>query len=153
MEWMIRQAVASDLETLVQLRFRQLAAEGDEATCDLTEPLYAYYREVLTTAEQTLLVAECNGQIVANGGLSYARKAPRYNNPTGMIGVVFAMYTEPDFRRMGIASDILKKLIDRAKKRGCGEIYVMASDAGVPFYEQAGFCKHDNFRRLMLNEA
>ncbi len=153
MEWKIRQAVASDLEALVQLRFKQLAAEGAEATCDLTEPLYAYYREVLTTAEQTLLVAECNGQIVANGGISYTRKAPYYANPTGMIGVVFAMFTEPDFRRMGIANDILQKLIDRAKKRGCGEIYVTASDMGVPFYEQAGFCRHDNFRRLLPDKA
>ncbi len=153
MEWRIRQAVAADLEALVQLRLKQLAAEGNEATCDLAEPLYAYYREVLTTAEQTLLVAECNGRIVANGGLSYARKAPRYNNPTGMIAVVFAMFTEPDFRRMGIASDILQRLIDRAKKRGCGEIYVMASDMGVPFYEQAGFCANHNFRSLSLHEA
>lgn len=150
MEWTIRQAVASDLESLVQLRMKQLAAEGADASCDLTEPLYAYYREVLTTAAQTMLVAECNGRIIADGGISYTRKAPYYANPTGMIGVVFAMYTEPDFRRAGIANSILQKLIDRAKKRGCGEIYVTASDMGVPFYEQAGFCPCGNFRRLML---
>ena len=151
MEWTIRQAVASDLESLVQLRIKQLAAEGAKATCDLTGPLYAYYREVLTTAAQTMLVAECNGRIVANGGISYTRKAPYYANPTGKNGVVFAMYTEPDFRRAGIANSILHKLIDRAKKRGCGEIYVTASDMGVPFYAQAGFCPCENFRRLMLH--
>ncbi len=153
MEWTIRRAVASDLESLVQLRIKQLAAEGAEATCDLTEPLYAYYREVLTTAAQTLLVAEWNGRIIANGGIAYTRKAPYYANPTGMIGVVFAMYTEPDFRRAGIANSILHKLIERAKKRGCGEIYVTASNMGVPFYEQAGFCPCGNFRRLMLHES
>lgn len=152
MEWMIRQAVASDLETLVAMRLKQLADEGAVATCDLTEPLYAYYRELLATASQTMLVAVSGDEIIANGGITYMHKAPYYANPTGKIGVVFAMYTLPEYRRNGIASAILKKLIDRARNRGCGELYVTASDMAVPFYEQVGFRSHMNFRRLMLCE-
>lgn len=152
MEFMIRQAVASDLETLVELRLKQLADEGAVPTCDLTEPLYAYYRELLTTASQTMLVAVSGDTIIANGGITYMNKAPYYANPTGKIGVVFAMYTMPEYRRKGVANAILHQLIERARKRGCGELYVTASDIGVPFYEQAGFRSHLNFRRLMLTE-
>lgn len=150
MEWMIRPAVASDIGALVELRLKQLASEGAVATCDLSEPLFAYYREVLTTGAQTMLVAVCEDRVIANGGISYVNKAPYYANPTGKIGVIFAMYTEPEFRRMGVGTAILQKLTKLARQRDCGELYVTASDMGVPFYESIGFKEHPNFRRLML---
>ncbi|MCR4616969.1 MAG: GNAT family N-acetyltransferase, partial [Lachnospiraceae bacterium] len=48
-------------------------------------------------------------------------------------------------RRMGIATQLLDRVVKEAKDRGCGTIYITASDMGVKLYESYGFKHNGNF--------
>ncbi len=150
MAWVIRTAAAKDIDALVAMRLTQLRDEGKEATCDIREALYSYFKEVVVTGSQSCFVAIEQERVIAMASISYFAKPPYYSNPTGKLGMVNGVYTMPEYRRMGIASALLRKLMRTAKERGCGELYVAASDEGVLLYESLGFTKNDNFRRIAL---
>ncbi len=38
------------------------------------------------------------------------------------------MYTDPEYRRRGIAKELLSRVIDDAREYGCGTIQITASD-------------------------
>ncbi len=57
-------------------------------------------------------------KIVGTSGISFVEKPPYYSNPSGGIGLLSSMYTDPAYRRMGIARTLLDKVVNEAK--ACG---------------------------------
>ncbi len=49
------------------------------------------------------------------------------------------MYTNPNYRRKGIAYHTLEILIEEAKNKGVKHISLEATDMGRPLYERYGF--------------
>lgn len=148
--WMLRPAVASDVPALVDLRLRQLHEAEEAVTCDLRTPLTAYFQEVLTIGSENYLVAEAQEQVIAFAGIGFAKKTPYYKNPTGKFAFISALYTLPEYRRMGIASELMRKQMRLAKARGCDEMYVSSSESALPLYTHLGFMESPHFRRIQL---
>ena len=90
-------------------------------------------------------------KIVATSGMSFVEKPPYFSCPTGRIGLLSSMYTDPNYRRMKIATTLLDKVVNEAKEYGCGTIYITASDMGVKLYESYGFRHNGNFMQLNFN--
>ena len=78
------------------------------------------------------------------------RLKPVINMPSGKIGLLSSMFTEPDYRRMGIAKELLHRVIEEARKYGCGSIQITASDMGVKLYKAYGFVHNGNFMQYKL---
>ena len=49
------------------------------------------------------------------------------------------MYTDPEFRRQGIARRLMQTMIDWCRKEGFVRVDLHASDKGRPLYESLGF--------------
>lgn len=60
------------------------------------------------------------------------------------------MFTEKEYRRQGIAKELLSKVIKEAKEYGCGNVQITASDMGVLLYTDFGFKKNGNFMQYKL---
>ena len=60
------------------------------------------------------------------------------------------MYTNPDYRRMGIATELLNRVVNEARRQGCGTIQITASDMGVKLYTAYGFVHNGNFMQYTL---
>lgn len=60
------------------------------------------------------------------------------------------VYTYPDYRKRGLAKQLVQQLIAEAQKRGIRRILLHASDAGRPLYESMGFTI-SNEMRLMVD--
>ena len=60
------------------------------------------------------------------------------------------MFTNPDYRRMGIAKELLKRVIEEARKYGCATVQITASDMGVKLYTAYGFTHNKNFMQYKL---
>ena len=58
---------------------------------------------------------------------------------TGKEAYIMNMYTKPKWRKKGIGSAILEKLIDEARNRGIEAIKLHATPKGRPLYEKFGF--------------
>src|SRR2546426_186392 len=62
------------------------------------------------------------------------------------------MYTDPAYRRRGIARRLMEKMVEWLIGQGFCEVSLNASDFGRPLYEQLGF-RPTNEMRLALRNA
>ena len=146
----VRQLVPADMDDLVEMRIAQLFEEGARETVDLRPALTDYYARHLSDGSFVSWVAFAGGRMVATSGVSIVEKPPWYGCPTGRIALVSGMYTDPAWRRQGIARDLLFRCLQEARGRGCGVVQITASDAGVPLYQSVGFAHNANFLQLSL---
>jgi GNAT superfamily N-acetyltransferase len=52
---------------------------------------------------------------------------------------LLSMYTEPDFRKRGVASIVVSKAIEWSRKHEYGRLVLHASDMGRKVYKKFGF--------------
>ena len=57
----------------------------------------------------------------------------------GGIGGIHLLGVVPEFRRCGIAHDLLLFMIDQAHETGCRRASLQASDLGISLYQSLGF--------------
>ncbi len=145
-----RRLTLEDVPVFVEMRIAQLVEEGAKETVDLRPALTDYYRRHLADGSFISWLAYDHEGIVATSGVSIVEKPPYFGCPTGRIGLVSSMYTAPEYRRQGIARDLLCRIVDEARRRECGVMQITASNAGVPLYRSLGFVHNDNFLQLPL---
>ena len=146
----VRRLVPGDVPDLVETRITQLLEEGGRQSVDLRPALSDHYARHLSDGSLVSWVAFAGGRMVATSGVSIVEKPPWYGCPTGRIALVSGMYTDPAWRRQGIARDLLFRCLQEARGRGCGVVQITASDAGVPLYQSVGFAHNANFLQLSL---
>ena len=138
------------IDTVVRLRIRQLRDEGATEDFDLVPNLQDFYRRHLADGSFVSWLALDADRVVGTSGMSFAEKPPYFGCPTGRIGLLSSMYTDPEYRRMGIAKELLSRVIEEARAYGCGTVHVTASDMGVLLYTDFGFVKNGNFMQYKL---
>ena len=89
-------------------------------------------------------------QIIGTSGMSFVEKPPYFGCPSGKMGLLSSMYTDPDYRRKGIAKELLDRVVKEAKAYGCGTVQITASDMGVKLYSAYGFIHNGNFMQYKL---
>jgi len=149
-ELIYRKLSLEDVGSFIELRIKQLLEEGAEETCDLRPSLHSYYERHLSDGTFVSWLALDGSDIVATSGLSVVEKPPYFGCPTGRIGLISSMYTKPAYRRQGIARELLTRLMDDARSKGCGTLQITASDMGVHLYRSCGFTHNGNFMQLRL---
>ena len=152
MEITYRKLTEDDLETFIRLRIRQLREEGATEDLDLAPALADYYHRHMADGTFVSWLALADGKIVGTSGMSFVEKPPYFGCPTGRIGLLSSMYTDPDYRRRGIAKALLKRVVDEARRYGCGAVQITASEMGVPLYADFGFVKNGRFMQYQLRE-
>ncbi len=145
-----RTLTEKDLDAFIEIRIRQLREEGAAEDLDLKPALKDYYARHLADGTFVSWLATEDGRIVGTSGMSFVEKPPYYGCPSGKIGLLSGMYTDPAYRRRGIARRLLSLVVDEAKKYGCGTVQITASDVGVLLYADFGFVKNGNFMQLKL---
>ena len=66
------------------------------------------------------------------------------------MGILSSMFTDSEYRRKGIAKQLLSRVVDEARAYGCGTVQITASDMGVFLYMDFGFVKNGNFMQYKL---
>lgn len=80
-------------------------------------------------------------RFVGAGGVSFFQVMPTYHNPSGRKAYIMNMYTDPEYRRKGIAYRTLDLLVKESRSKGISCISLEATDMGRPLYEKYGFIK------------
>ena len=150
MEIVYRKLEEKDLETFMELRIRQLREEGATEQTDLKDALRDYYHRHLADGTFVSWLAMDGERIVGTSGMSFVEKPPYFSCPTGRIGLLSSMYTDPACRRRGIGKELLARVVKEAKEYGCGSVQITASDMGVLLYSAFGFVKNGNFMQYKL---
>ena len=132
------------------MRINQLREEGAKEDIDLEPALKDYYLRHLSDGTFVSWLALDNDRIIGRSGMSIVEKPPYFDCPSGKIGLLSSMFTDPSYRRKGIAKTLLSKVIDEAKTQGCGTVQITASNMGVLLYSDYGFEKNENFMQYKL---
>ena len=140
----------NDLDVFIKLRINQLCEEGAKEDIDLEPALRDYYLRHLSDGTFVSWLALDNDRIIGTSGMSIVEKPPYFGCPSGKIGLLSSMFTDPSYRRKGIAKTLLSKVIDEAKTQGCGTVQITASNMGVLLYSDYGFEKNENFMQFKL---
>ena len=135
----------NELDEFIIMRINQLREEGAKEDIDLTPALKNYYKRHMADGTFVSWLAVDNEKIVGTSGMSIVEKPPYFGCPSGKIGLLSSMFTDKEYRRQGIAKELLSRVIDEARKEGCGTVQITASDMGVLLYTNFGFTKNDNF--------
>ena len=145
-----RRMTKNDLETFIRMRIAQLREEGATEELDLVPALRDYYHRHMADGTFVSWLALDGERIVGTSGMSFVEKPPYFSCPTGRIGLLSSMYTDPGYRRQGIAKELLKRVVEEARAYDCGSVQITASDMGVLLYTDFGFVKNGNFMQYKL---
>ena len=145
-----RKLTQKDLDTFIQMRINQLREEGAKEDMDLTPDLKDYYNRHLADGTFISWLAVDGDKIVGTSGISFVEKPPYFGCPSGKMGLLSSMFTSKEYRRRGIAKELLSRVVNEAKEYGCGTVQITASDMGVLLYTDFGFVKNGNFMQYKL---
>ena len=139
-----------ELNTFIHMRINQLREEGAKEEIDLVPALNEYYTRHMADGTFVSWLALDEGNIIGTSGMSFVERPPYFGCPSGKIGLLSSMYTDLEYRRRGIAKELLSRVIDDAREYGCGTIQITASDMGVKLYTDFGFVHNGNFMQYKL---
>ncbi len=145
-----RKMTKNDLETFIRMRIAQLREEGATEELDLVPALRDYYHRHMADGTFVSWLALDGERIVGTSGMSFVEKPPYFSCPTGRIGLLSSMYTDPAYRRQGIAKELLKRVVEEARAYDCGSVQITASDMGMLLYADYGFVRNGNFMQYKL---
>jgi GNAT superfamily N-acetyltransferase len=140
-----RVATSSDVDALARMRWQMETERHPEHP--QTEANYAAY---LAAARATIapeiergahipFVAEADGEVVACAILTWWTMLPSLTEPHRTRGYVSSVYTDPAWRRRGVARRLMDQLIAHTQEMGVHRLILWASDMGRPLYLDQGF--------------
>ena len=145
-----RLAIKEDIPLLIELRKRQLIDEGQNPDVNMDQELVKFFNNHF--ADNTLVewVAEEDGKIVGTAAILLFEFPPAFTNPSGIKGYITNMFTVPEYRGQGLASELLKKVLDEARSRSVKNILLAASDMGKPVYKKVGFEEAGDWMKMNI---
>ncbi|MBD9291984.1 MULTISPECIES: GNAT family N-acetyltransferase [unclassified Coprococcus] len=145
-----RKLKEKDLDIFIEMRINQLREEGAKEDIDLRPALRDYYMRHMKDGTFVSWIAEDEGKIIGTSGMSFVEKPPYFGCPSGKMGLLSSMFTNPAYRRKGIAKELLHRVVEEAKNYGCGTVQITASNMGVKLYTAYGFTHNGNFMQYKL---
>ena len=123
----------------------------DEGVLDRMESGSAQYlREALPGGTYRAWMAETDqGEVVSGGGIALVPWPGSPDFPAPQRGWILGIYTEPAYRRKGIARQIMEAILAWCRSEGFGYVSLHASKDGRALYEVMGF-KPTNEMRIYL---
>ncbi len=125
---------------------RNLAKIGRPKRKVLVERL----REISNNPDYCIIVAELDRQIVGSATLFIERK---FIHNCGNVGHIEDVVTRSGFEKRGIASELIKQLIEEARRRKCYKAILNCRDELGSFYEKFGFRFNEREMKLDLTTA
>ena len=139
----LRKASIEDIPLLIKLRvdylnehFGELVPTEEDA---IKNQLENYFAKHIPNDSFIAILAEINGNVVATAYLIISERPANPLFITGITGTLLNVLTYPEYRRKGISTKVINKVIDEAKRIGVSSIDLAATNDGKPLYEKLGF--------------
>ena len=142
-EIVIREARREDIADIVRHR-RRMYEDMGERDARALEAMQASTSAFLETALPSgtfrgWMAETCSGCVVAGGGMMLVPWLSRPADPEPRRAWILNVYTEPEYRRRGIARRLMQTMVDWCRQAGFQSVSLHASEDGRPLYESMGF--------------
>lgn len=149
---MIRAATSEDIPEILRQRRAMYEDMGyDEASLlsKMVEVSAGYLRRAITDGSFRAWLAVVESQVVGGGAVLISPWPAHPYDLECRRATILNVYTQPQFRRRGIARLLMQIMIDWCRKEGFAGITLHASPDGRHLYELLGF-EPSNEMRLKL---
>lgn len=145
-----RKATIEDIEILIKLRFDYLTDDKERNLTDseitaITMQLRDYISREIGN-KFAAYIAEIDNEIVSTVFMAIAEMPANTSFITGKTATVLNVFTYPAYRKKGIATHLLKMMIEDAKNMKISYLDLSASKSGKPLYEKLGFVCKDSLK-------
>ena len=139
----IRRATMEDARTLVAHRrgmFRDMGYSDDAALDAMAERFLPWLEARMASGEYLAWLAiAADGRVAAGAGLWLMDWPPHMVGSSARRGNILNVYTEPEFRKQGLARRVTVAAMDWCRENGVDYVILHASDQGRALYESLGF--------------
>ena len=152
----IRQAGVEDAATIASHRVAMFRDMGEVPSDALAIGLHSASTAALTELLRAgsyvgWLAIDGDGRVIGGAGIDLKPQLPRISHDgggvtTGSVPLVVNVYTEPGWRRRGIARALMQTLMAWARARRFDRVVLHASDDGRPLYVSLGFVPTNEMR-------
>ena len=152
---LIRQATPDDISALLRHRqgmYEDMGYNDRAALSAMVSTCRPYLAAALENGTLRGWLACAGEQIVAGGVVLISPWPSHPYDGQCRRATILNMYTDPPFRRQGIARRIMQTMIDWCRKEGFMRVDLHASEKGRPLYESLGF-EPTNEMRLKLGDT
>ncbi len=152
----IRRCDLNDAAVIARHRVEMFRDMGDVPTDVLAERLLdestrALAAEIERGAYFGWFAVTDAGEVIAGVGAHVKPQLPRISHSgtrvsSSVVPLVVNVYTEPAWRKRGIASALMSSLMQWTQENGFDRVVLHASDAGRPLYASMGFLPTNEMR-------
>lgn len=107
-------------------------------------------RRYFENGNHATVIAYDGNKITGCASICFMEVMPTFSHPTGKRAHIMNVYTNPDYRRKGIAKHMLEMLISAAEQYGATELSLDATPEGRFLYQSAGFKASDECMTMVL---
>ena len=146
----IREAAPSESEVILHHRrsmFRDMGEGTVEELDRMAEAATPWLARALADGSyRHWLALDATGRVAGGGGVLLCPWPANPKDPCTQRAVILNVYTEPEFRRRGIARQIMLSILAWVKDHGLRSVNLHASDEGRQLYEKLGFAATNEMR-------
>lgn len=129
-----------DLDELMRWRAEViLYVFGEEPAQTLLDANKDYYGKHIADGSHIAFIVSYDGEECGCGAVCLTDELPSPDNPTGKCAYLMNIYVREPFRNHGVAHHVVSRLIEEAKNRSCGKIYLETTPDGKTVYSSLGF--------------
>jgi GNAT superfamily N-acetyltransferase len=147
----IRKAGFGDVDMLTDNRLEFVCSirnieNKEEFRCRTRE----YLQKHIEDGSLISYIALDGSKIVSSCILCIYQTLPIPSCLNGKGGLLLNVYTNKNYRRQGLAFNLINMLIEEARSMNVGKIHLNYTDEGYPLYKKLGFFKQDSEMVLKL---
>ena len=141
-----------DIQTLMDWREEVIRnVFGENPDQRLLDANQQYYLSHIPDGSHLAFVASYDGTDCGCGAVCLTDELPSPDNPSGRCAYLMNIYVREAFRNHGIAHRIVSRLVEEARNRECGKIYLETTADGKPVYTSLGFRDMADMMKLSDN--
>lgn len=146
----IREATLNDLPLLIEQRrhmYQDMGYPDNTRMEDMEHAFGLWLHDNLEDGHyRNWIVETTDGQIAAGAGLWLVEWPPQMMDFSPYRGYIMNVYTEPGFRKRGLARQLVQTILSWCSAQGIHTVSLHASPEGRPVYESLGFCPSNEMR-------
>jgi predicted acetyltransferase len=148
----------NDMELFIKLRLDYISDshknidESDKVK--IKASLRSFFERHIGNNDFIGIICEYNDKVISAAYFIIDEWPSNRNFLNGKVGTILNVFTYPEYRRNGIASNVIKKIIEEAEKQDVSMIKLDASKDGESVYKKIGFVEtEDKSMRLKLQNT
>jgi N-acetylglutamate synthase and related acetyltransferases len=138
----IRKAGINDINELIKIRIAYLKEDYGNISLEQIEQLKKQLKEYYANhidRDMIAYIAEENSEIISSVFLVVIEKPANPTFISGKIGNILNVYTKTEYRKKGIAGQLLKLAINDAREMKLSFLELKSTKAGYNLYKELGF--------------